>query len=277
MAETKVLTDSGYKKLLTDLRSVIAEGKRRAARVAGQVLVETYWQVGKRILEEKLSEKANYGDSIVADLAEDLGMDEDTLRRSVDFYEAYKIAAPRSGNLTWSHYKALLGIPSPEERRFYERQAGEEGWTKEALLAAIRRDAFREERSPEKKESRGKLKRPTEPTYIYKAVVERIIDGDTLILRIDLGFQVWKEQRIRLAGIDCPPIDEPKGYEAFEYVRDQLARVPFVMVRTHKIDVHGRYIGDVFYSFSERKGAEIFQSGRYLNQDLLDRRLARLV
>ena len=105
----------------------------------------------------------------------------------------------------------------------------------------------------------------------------RVIDGDTLLLDIDLGFQVKKEQRIRLAGIDCPPIDEPKGYEAFEFVRDELARAPFVMVKTHQIDIHGRYVAHVFYSFTEKDKDKVFSEGKYLNQELLDRGLAKLI
>ncbi|MBI4395369.1 MAG: hypothetical protein HY583_04125, partial [Candidatus Omnitrophica bacterium] len=246
MPQTTVLTDSSYKKLLTDLRTILEEGKARAQKAAAQELIETTWALGKRITEEKLTENANYGDSILEDLAEDLGMDESHLRRSVLFYETYKIHAPRGVNLTWSHYRELLNLPNEEIRDWYEKETQKEGWTRDQLLSAIRRDAF--DVGGGKRKSELKLKRPAEATYVYKSAVERIIDGDTLILRIDLGFQVWKEQRIRLAQIDSPPIDEKKGYEAFEFVRDQLARAPFVLVRTHKIEVHGRYVGDVFYS-----------------------------
>lgn len=41
--------------------------------------------------------------------------------------------------------------------------------------------------------------------YQYKAKLVRVIDGDTIDVDIDLGFDVWlKKQRIRLAGIDTP-------------------------------------------------------------------------
>lgn len=276
MPETAILTNTRYTKLLKDLKALIQSGKKRAEAAAAQELIQTYWEVGKRISEEKLTENANYGDSILVDLAEDLDIDVATLRRSIDCYKTYKIHAPRSMNLTWSHYKALLGITSGEEREFYEKKADEGAWTKEELTSAIRRDLFNEGKPTKGKPRKTKLTRPTEATYVYKALVERVIDGDTQILRIDLGFTVWKEQRIRLAGIDCPPIDEPKGYEAFEFVRDELARVPFVMVKTHQIDIHGRYVAHVFYSFTEKNKDKVFSEGKYLNQELLDRGLARL-
>ena len=40
--------------------------------------------------------------------------------------------------------------------------------------------------------------------YEYKAVIERVVDGDTIDLRIDLGFKVWINERCRLLGIDTP-------------------------------------------------------------------------
>lgn len=277
MPETTVLTDSRYKKLLTDLREIIQEGRTRAEAAASQILIETTWQLGKRITDEQLTENAGYGDSIIEDLSEDLDMDESHLRRSILFYEIYNIHAPRGMNLTWSHYRELLSITDETTRTWYEKEADHQAWTRDQLLSAISRDAFSASSDKEKRKAARTLKRPSEPTWVYKALVEKIIDGDTLILRIDLGFQVWKEQRIRLAGVDAPPIDEKKGYEAFEFVRDELTRVPFVMVRTHKIDIYGRYVGDVFYSFSEKDGAKVFRDGRYLSQELLDRGLAKVI
>ena len=40
--------------------------------------------------------------------------------------------------------------------------------------------------------------------YEYRASVERVVDGDTIDLSIDLGFDVWIRQRVRLSGIDTP-------------------------------------------------------------------------
>jgi len=40
--------------------------------------------------------------------------------------------------------------------------------------------------------------------YVYKAKLERVIDGDTVDAMIDLGFDTWVHKRIRLLGIDAP-------------------------------------------------------------------------
>ena len=40
--------------------------------------------------------------------------------------------------------------------------------------------------------------------YEYKAVVDRVVDGDTIDVTIDLGFSVWKKMRVRMEGINTP-------------------------------------------------------------------------
>lgn len=59
--------------------------------------------------------------------------------------------------------------------------------------------------------------------YEYNAQVIRVIDGDTLIMDIDLGFHVHKVVTIRLADIDCP---EPRG----DTVNEGLAAERFAQV-----------------------------------------------
>ena len=159
---------------------------------------------------------AGYGDSVMGNLSEDLGIDRNTLYQVVAFFKQNKVC-PRAENLTWSHYRALLGISDSKERGWYARRADREGLNRDQLLRAIQRDLYRQETGTSAgSKSAAQLKRPTEPTYVYKAIVGRVIDGDTLLLRIDLGFQVWKEQRVRLAGIDAPAMDESKGREAYK-------------------------------------------------------------
>ena len=61
MPETRTLTDSSYKRLLIDLRKIIQEGKARAQKAAAQELIQTTWELGKRIAEEKNFLKDDFG------------------------------------------------------------------------------------------------------------------------------------------------------------------------------------------------------------------------
>ena len=40
--------------------------------------------------------------------------------------------------------------------------------------------------------------------YEYKAIVDRVVDGDTIKCTIDLGFSTWKKVTVRMEGINTP-------------------------------------------------------------------------
>ena len=269
-----VLTVPQYARLVKEIRQLLAQGKSRAQEAVAQELVQTYWAIGKRLTEAQLTDRAAYGESVLEDLAEELDVDVTTLRRAVQFFQVYK-SAPRGANLTWAHFKALLSVKDADARQFYAQETQRLGWTRDQMVSAIAKETFEQtDGGKTTKRRTTPLMRPTEPTYVYRADVERVIDGDTVILRVDLGFAVWKEQRIRLAEIDTPPLDEPKGQEAYRYVRDQLAQAQTVVVKTHKIDIYGRYVGHLFYALKDAALADVFATGRYLNQELVAQGLA---
>jgi endonuclease YncB( thermonuclease family) len=273
--KNRFLSKKKYAALLADIRAIIQEGKDRAARAVEQELVVTYWQVGKRIAKETSHQQAGPLKAVLDDVAEELLLDGSTLLRCVQLFHAYPKGIAGSA-LNWSQYKLLLPMDQ-RERKWYQAQALENNWNVRKLNQAIRHQAFEAE-----KHSRGgalrraarSIKRPTQATYVYKAIVEHVVDGDTLLVRLDLGFTTWKEQRLRLASIDTPALDEPKGPEAAAFVEQELAPCEFVMVKTNKIDIYGRYVAHVFYRKGETDKATVFERGTYLNQKLLDRGLA---
>jgi len=130
-------------------------------------------------------------------------------------------------------------------------------------------------RRPDKQPKR--LRRPTEPTYVYKATIERVVDGDTLIALIDLGFDVLRRQRLRLAAIDTPSVDTVDGKAAYQLVVDELALVDFVIVKTVKLDLYGRFVAHLFYEPAATDKHQVFAKGRYLNQRLVDEGLAEVL
>lgn len=111
--------------------------------------------------------------------------------------------------------------------------------------------------------------------YTYKALVERVVDGDTIWLNIDLGFDCWSRQKIRLRGIDCPELSTPKGKAAKELVESRLKETSFVVVKTHQSDKYDRYLADLFYLSGTDNPQAALEQGVFLNQELLDSGLAR--
>lgn len=120
-----------------------------------------------------------------------------------------------------------------------------------------------------------RLGRPKDRLYTYKAFVTLVRDDDTLWADMDLGFRFSHEQKLRFRGIDAPEIR--KGKQASDYVKRVLARVPFVVISATGRDKFGRPLADIFYKVGETDPEKVLREGTYLNQELLDRGLARRV
>lgn len=270
------LVPGRYLKLVSDVRHLLDEGRARAQAAISQVLLETYHRIGARIEREDLEQTAGYGESVMESMAKELNIDRSTLVRCVQFFEAYPKGVPET-SLTWSHFRELLTLPGPKERTFYKREAEKHQWTRDILVKAIEADHIAVIEMKADPKSAKRLVRPAGGPYIYRVTILKVIDGDTFEVNIDLGFKAHIEETVRLAAVDAPRLNEDGGKETFEYVRDQMAKAKTIVVRTGKEDKHGRYVMHVFYSLEEDANKErVFQTGRWLNQELLDRGLARV-
>ncbi len=113
--------------------------------------------------------------------------------------------------------------------------------------------------------------------YQYKAKVERIVDGDTLDVIIDLGFKITTFQRIRLARINTPETynvkkdseEYQKGMDAKQYVEERIAaNKNEINLETEKVtEKYGRYIGTIWLADSTVS----------LNDELVQKGLAKYV
>ena len=89
----------------------------------------------------------------------------------------------------------------------------------------------------------------------YVRKVENVVDGDTIDVLIDLGFDILFASRVRLAGIDTPEsrtsdkAEKVLGLEAKEYLKKQLKDAKSVVIRTEKMDSsekYGRILGWIY-------------------------------
>jgi len=90
-------------------------------------------------------------------------------------------------------------------------------------------------------------------TYFVKSV-DRVVDGDTIDISIDLGFDLTKKERVRLAGIDTPetrtknPKEKEMGYQATEFLEMHLMEATKLTVKTEKDGKFGRMLGWLYKS-----------------------------
>lgn len=113
--------------------------------------------------------------------------------------------------------------------------------------------------------------------YTYKGNVDRVIDGDTLYVNTDLGFDTVIRQKIRLRGVDCPEIEFDEGKKAKRYVSSELSKCECIVIKTYKTDMYDRYISDIFYKEGESDIEKIAREGNLLNRKLLEKGLARAI
>jgi endonuclease YncB( thermonuclease family) len=111
--------------------------------------------------------------------------------------------------------------------------------------------------------------------HYYKAIVENVVDGDTLLARVDLGFNVWISQRFRFRGINAAEMGDG-GEAAKQFVIDKLNGIPFVVIKTYKTDMYGRFVADVFYHPTLKDKEDVAEDGFFLNQEILQAGLAKI-
>ena len=127
-------TDS-YRHLLKQISGTYTVGRVRATQAVNTQLIETYWQVGRHIVEfeQAGSIRAEYGKALIHQLSADLGLlhgkgfSNSNLIYMRLFYLRYPIGETASHLLSWSQYLALLKLDDDLERRFYEKRTGATG------------------------------------------------------------------------------------------------------------------------------------------------------
>ena len=131
-----------YQNLLEQISETYTQGRIGAMQAVNSHLTETYWQVGRHIVEFEQNGKirADYGKALMAGLAKDLslrhgrGFSRSNLIRIRQFYLAYPKSATLSHLLSWSHIIELLKIDDLLERGFYEQQCVHERWSVRELV-----------------------------------------------------------------------------------------------------------------------------------------------
>ena len=134
--------------LINDVRSIVESGLRKAYQNVNAITVLTYWQVGKRIVEEEQQgeRRAEYGAQIINMLSANLcrtyakGYTARDLRAYRQFYLCFndlEIWYSRVPNLTWTHFRTLLSVTSDDARYWYVKEASREMWSVRTLARNV--------------------------------------------------------------------------------------------------------------------------------------------
>ena len=139
--QNKMLKERNF---VNDVRSIIEQGRKMAYAAAGQAAITTYWNVGRRIVEEEQAGKvrAEYGKNLMKNLADDLvpSYGNSYSKRNLDYYKKFYLLFPdiqivnaRVHNLEWTHVRRILSVTNSKARLWYLTVASENMWSTREL------------------------------------------------------------------------------------------------------------------------------------------------
>ena len=133
-----------YNAILRDMKSLLERAKLQAYKAVDNIRVQTYWQIGERIVREELQhkERADYGERLIEKLTIDLDIQKSILYESMQFYKTYSIFHAVRGELSWTHYRELIRVIDKEQRQFYENQIIQNGWSTRELEKQIKANLY---------------------------------------------------------------------------------------------------------------------------------------
>lgn len=123
-------------KLISDIENIVSDAREKIAGSVNRVMTETYWAIGKYIVEfeQDGQVKSVYGSGLLTALSKELmlrlgkGYSRPNLNNMRKFYLRYPNCQTVSDKLSWSHICELIKIDDDLERSFYEKQAVSERW-----------------------------------------------------------------------------------------------------------------------------------------------------
>ncbi|HNW82478.1 MAG TPA: PDDEXK nuclease domain-containing protein, partial [bacterium] len=155
-----ISSKENYKNLLNELKSILSKGQAKAYKAVDNIKVQTYWQIGERIVRDEIEnkERADYGKHLVNQISLDLDINKRELYRIIRFFRLYEIVATVSPQLSWNHYKELVDIENNKERMFYQNNAVNKYWSVRELRLQVKNDLFKnailiEEKLPVRKKN----------------------------------------------------------------------------------------------------------------------------
>ena len=129
---------------INEIKKILKDARQKAYTAVNSAMVEAYWEIGRRIVEEEQNgkERAEYGKEILQNLSKELteefgkGYSYRTLREIRQFYlmfSDFEKWRTVSAKLTWSHFQKVLRVSDEKARIFYLTEAAENMWSVRTL------------------------------------------------------------------------------------------------------------------------------------------------
>lgn len=278
------LQASGLHDLFKDVRKIISDSRQQAYAIVGSITLSTYWQIGRRIVEEEQNgeSRADYGKKIISALADNLnaefgsGFGKRNLAYFRKFYLAFsdkEILHEFVQNLTWTHIRRLLSVTNTEARWWYLREASKGMWSTTTLDRNVSSQYYERRLADQRKNPKGLtlpavapynetdpleyIKNPTvaefmgfhrDSKYSESELEQALIDNlERFILELGRGFAFVERQQHIATGSDDFYID-------LVFYNFRMKRFVIFELKTHKLthsdlgqlDMYVRMYDDLF-------------------------------
>ena len=223
---------------INEIKKILKNARQKAYTAVNSAMVEAYWEIGRRIVEEEQrgKERAEYGKEIIKNLSKELteefgkGFGERNIRNIRQFYvlfSDYEKWKSLISKLTWTHIQKVLRVSDEKARIFYLTEAAENMWSVRTLdrnistlyynriIASIDKKIVENEMKDKTKKLQAKefiknpvvlefLGLPTSMSYTENELEKALIDDiQKFMMELGKGFAfVERQQHIRTENSD---------------------------------------------------------------------------
>ena len=223
---------------INETKKILKNARQKAYTAINSAMVEAYWEIGRRIVEEEQrgKERAEYGKEIIKNLSKELteefgkGFGERNIRNIRQFYvlfSDYEKWKSLISKLTWTHIQKVLRVSDEKARIFYLTEAAENMWSVRTLdrnistlyynriVASIDKKIVENEMQDKTKKLQAKefiknpvvlefLDLPTSMSYTENELEKALIDDiQKFMMELGKGFAfVERQQYIRTENSD---------------------------------------------------------------------------
>ena len=253
---------------INEIKKILKNARQKAYTAVNSAMVEAYWKIGRRIVEEEQSgrERAEYGKEIIKNLSKELteefgkGFGERNIRNIRQFYvifSDYEKWKSLISKLTWTHIQKVLRVSNEKARIFYLTEAAENMWSVRTLDRNISTLYYnRIVASIDKKNVENEMKEKTK-----KLQVEEFIKNPVVLEFLDLPTNMsYTENELEKALTDDIQKFMMELGKGFAFVERQQH------IRTENSDF---YIDLVFYNYILKCFVIVeLKTGKLTHQDI---------
>lgn len=130
--------------ILQEIEKILQKARNKVYKVANNVMVEAYWNIGRVIVEKQGgNDKAEYGTALLKNLSKEMtkefgkGFTLTNLKYMRQFYLTFPKSHALSDQLSWTHYRLLMRVENDNARNFYMEECIKSNWSTRQLERQI--------------------------------------------------------------------------------------------------------------------------------------------